>query len=396
MAKGRRRRAGAGADRGGEDLGAAARERAAAREVRERPDEALFFVDTGPASGAPAAAAADGSGRPPGPRRAKARGLAGWVSSHQLRAQGAAAPGVPKEGRKKATAAQRAGRARRAENLRRARQAEAARAPAPEDLDAWGAPPAPGRRLHGAKAGRKGVKRKPTGPVEVDPEGCSYNPTFEEHQEMVAAAVADEQAKEFRQQFAKSANFLKEMERLQAEDGPDRCAGDALGAGYGEEDTGEAGGAPFPPSAPPAAKKPQRTKTRAERNRLQEQKEKRARRREAEQKKQLTRQLDKLDAVVAEIGKDEARSAARKAAKDARQAGRMPRLGKLKFEKAPVQVLATDEVKGNLRQLRSTATLSRDIFSSMQEKGIIEPRKAAVKRRRKWKDGGERRPVARG
>ena len=68
---------------------------------------------------------------------------------------------------------------------------------------------------------------------------------------MVAAAVADEQAKEFRQQFAKSANFLKEMERLQAEDGPDRCAGDALGAGYGEEDTGEAGGALFPPPAPP-------------------------------------------------------------------------------------------------------------------------------------------------
>ena len=63
---------------------------------------------------------------------------------------------------------------------------------------------------------------------------------------------------------------------------------------------------------------------------------------------------------------------------------------------ASLALLATDEVTGNLRQLRSTATLSRDIFSSMQEKGIIEPRKAAVKRRRKWKDGGERRPVARG
>ena len=216
--------------------------------------------------------------------------------------------------------------------------------------------------------------------------------TFEEeHQERVAAA--DEQAKEFRQQFAKSADFLKEVERLQAEDGPDRCAGDALGAGYEEEAAGEAAGAPSPP---PAAKKPQRTKTRAERNRLQEQKEKRARRRTAEEKKQLAQQLDKLDAIVAEVGKDEARSAARKAAKDARQAERMPRLGKLKFEKAPVQVLATDEVTGNLRQLRSTATLSRDIFSSMQEKGIIEPRKTAVKRRRKRKDGGERRPLARG
>lgn len=57
-----------------------------------------------------------------------------------------------------------------------------------------------------------------------------------------------------------------------------------------------------------------------------------------------------------------------------------PRLGKMRYEPGPTAVLTTDEVTGSLRQLKACPLLAADRFKSLQRRGIIEPRKPALKR----------------
>ncbi|PNH06989.1 hypothetical protein TSOC_006602 [Tetrabaena socialis] len=52
-----------------------------------------------------------------------------------------------------------------------------------------------------------------------------------------------------------------------------------------------------------------------------------------------------------------------------------PRLGKLRFEAPAVQVLTSDEATGSLRQVLPCAMLAADRFKSLQQRGLVEPRK---------------------
>lgn len=57
-----------------------------------------------------------------------------------------------------------------------------------------------------------------------------------------------------------------------------------------------------------------------------------------------------------------------------------PKLGKLKYEPGPTAVLTSDEVTGSLRKLKACPLLASDRFKSLQRRGLIEPRKPALKR----------------
>lgn len=54
-----------------------------------------------------------------------------------------------------------------------------------------------------------------------------------------------------------------------------------------------------------------------------------------------------------------------------RQAQEPPKLGRLKFTPQPTQVLATDDVKGSLRTLRTVPVIAKDRFKSLQKRGLI-------------------------
>ena len=53
-----------------------------------------------------------------------------------------------------------------------------------------------------------------------------------------------------------------------------------------------------------------------------------------------------------------------------------PRLGRHRFERERPQVLASDDVTGSLRTLRTTPAVAKDRFKSLQKRGVIQARLA--------------------
>lgn len=235
-------------------------------------------------------------------------------------------------------------------------------------------------------AGRPSKRRKqavkPTAcAVEVDAAGCSYNPDVEHHQEALSQAVATEMQKVYKQdllpkrvpRFVDYEPETDELALLQVDAEPD------------SDDDSAA------PSAATASGKPEaavslRTKRIKKdrglelRRRLREEEDERrralkAQRRDIDNVKHIQQQLQEEEADRQEV------RAAKAAAKAEKAMHEPPRLGKVKFEAEPVQVLLSEEVSGSLRKLRPTATLTRDRFKSLQRQGIIEPRVAAKGRK---------------
>jgi nucleolar protein 53 len=218
----------------------------------------------------------------------------------------------------------------------------------------------------------KGKKRQGKAKVPrtmVDPQGCSYNPTYEAHQDVLAEAVAVEAAKEHKARLSRARWLLEVPPTEAAASGPDRCAGGALGAL--ESDSEEAGGEEGradPGTGGAAARK----KTRADLNKRKRRKESELRALEKERTQRATKQIDNLRAIEKEIDKEEDHLEARRRGRTPKE---FPRLGRTKYTPAPIQVLATDEVKGSIRALNSCATVSHVVQDALFRSGAVEPRK---------------------
>lgn len=235
-------------------------------------------------------------------------------------------------------------------------------------------------------AGRPSKRRKqavkPTAcAVEVDAAGCSYNPDVEHHQEALSQAVATEMQKVYKQdllpkrvpRFVDYEPETDELALLQVDAEPD-------------SDDDSAAPSAAAASGKPVAAVSLRTKRIKKdrglelRRRLREEEDERrralkAQRRDIDNVKHIQQQLQEEEADRQEV------QAAKAAAKVEKAMHEPPRLGKVKFEAEPVQVLLSEEVSGSLRKLRPTATLTRDRFKSLQRQGIIEPRVAAKGRK---------------
>lgn len=59
---------------------------------------------------------------------------------------------------------------------------------------------------------------------------------------------------------------------------------------------------------------------------------------------------------------------------EAKEAIEPPKLGRHKFVPLPVQVMASDDVSGSLRKLKTTPVVVKDRFKSFQKRGIIQVR----------------------
>ncbi|KAJ3683233.1 hypothetical protein LUZ60_013460 [Juncus effusus] len=212
--------------------------------------------------------------------------------------------------------------------------------------------------------------------VEIEAPGCSFNPPFEAHQDSLAKAVADEMQKVYKKELGPepvpltvTGEIIPEEEKffLDADDGDD-SEGEELEEGADQAD---------------AAQRKGKTKkvTRVVLNRRMRRKE--VLRAEAEAKKlqNFSKEIDSLPDIMKEIEKEdeekEKRHTRRIVARQERLKAAPPRIGKRKFEPAPIQVLLSEEITGSLRKLKGCCTLARDRYKSIEKRGLIAPTKKA-------------------
>ena len=164
----------------------------------------------------------------------------------------------------------------------------------------------------------------------VEPAGCSYNPRYEDHQDVVAEIVAEDAQKN----LLKSANQSADL------------------AVVGDADKGGSGG--------------------------------RRRIKPAEVPNQNVVSVKKtLKQVKREERDREERTQRKREDAEARKKVLPPRLGRKRYEEETKKVATTDEIEGSIRTLRSTPMVANSVFNKLQRKGLIEPRDEAVKRRKR-------------
>mmetsp|Transcript_45367 Transcript_45367/g.75664 ORF Transcript_45367/g.75664 Transcript_45367/m.75664 type:complete len:450 (+) Transcript_45367:191-1540(+) len=242
---------------------------------------------------------------------------------------------------------------------------------------------APGRPI----AGRKRLNAVPA--VEVEVLGGSFNPPTGAHQELLAKAVADEYAKEYKKDTAKGTGEVidlwkmdigamaeeeylgthghrKDQDEEEDEDEDGEAAGDAEDA----EDAQR-----LPGKAKPVVNK---KLTQTDRNKLATKKERKRVELAAVALKKHRRDMGNMTEIQKELEEDEVSKVAerkrRAAVRKEKSESEPRRLGKRKFQPEPVQVQLTEEVTGSIRQLKGCPTLVRERFKSFQRRELIEPR----------------------
>ncbi|KAG6600893.1 ribosome biogenesis protein NOP53-like [Cucurbita moschata] len=216
--------------------------------------------------------------------------------------------------------------------------------------------------------------------VEVEPPGCSFNPSHESHQDVLAQAVAEEMQKVYRNELGPAPVPLTVPgEAISEEDmlflDADNNSDDETNLDEMDQDENNE-----------LEKRPlkMRRVTRVEFNKRARHKEQAKKEAEAKKLKGISKDIDSLPDIIQEIAKEDEerdkRRMRRTIAKQERLKSCPPRLGKHKFEPAPVQVLLSEEITGSLRKLKGCCTLVKDRFKSLEKRGIIAP---TAKSRRK-------------
>ncbi|TKY56513.1 P60 protein [Spatholobus suberectus] len=212
--------------------------------------------------------------------------------------------------------------------------------------------------------------------VEVDPPGCSFNPSYESHQDTLASAVAEEMQKIYKNELGPEPVPLtvpgeaiaeEDTYFIDVDDGSDNDESTLENEGENEDAALE--------------KKPIKTKrvTRVELNKRVRRKEQLRKEAAAKKKQELSKEIDSLPEIIQEIEQEDEkkkkRHLRRQVAKQEMLKTRPPRLGKHKFEPAPVQVLLSEEITGSIRKLKGCCTLIKDRYKSLEKRGLIVPTK---------------------
>ncbi|XP_056330372.1 ribosome biogenesis protein NOP53 [Danio aesculapii] len=220
--------------------------------------------------------------------------------------------------------------------------------------------------------------------IEVIAPGGSYNPDFFSHQELLREAhevevkklkVEEKLARQLavNQDIAtEESTFKEQVEGLIEEDEyqPEDPDGDADDTVIGPTATQE--------------KKTERQRKKEKAEKIKELQRKAER--EVIDKKQ---QLFQLRSIRANLKNQEQRTKMRQAQRKAKQEAEksMPRrLGRLKFQEPDLDIQLSDELASSLRSLKPEGSILKDRFKSLQKRNLIEPReRAKFKRRYKLK-----------
>ncbi|KAI1302315.1 hypothetical protein HDE_02592 [Halotydeus destructor] len=224
-------------------------------------------------------------------------------------------------------------------------------------------------------------------PVEVPLPGASYNPTLEDHQELLSKAIAVElDKKKFEEKTDRmtsrfyaekptpeeaKANWFMEMSQGLAGQDSDDDEAEKVDEEEHEMKTSISRGIPKP-----------KNKAKKKREKLL----KRMKDWESSSKKHdksIDQQINSLKSVKKAVKKEEEKSKA--TTKKRLEAEKMKmfgpqKLGPVKFEEAEIEVNLSHDIRGSLREVKVEGCLLRDRMKSYQKRNIIEPRLLSLKK----------------
>jgi len=233
--------------------------------------------------------------------------------------------------------------------------------------------------------------------VETPSGGESYNPSFKDHQDLLWKATLDELKKEraenkvdyhTTQKMPKraptEAEQVQEMtEGLFDEDDSEEEEEEPKEEGSKKEENGE----DDDDDEKEEGKKGNKPKTKKQKRKERARKAQETKLAQAKKAKMLEQDFSRLKSIKKALrAEDEAtaRNAAKKVAKKAAKLAKAGTLSNYKFEEPELDVKLSEELTGNLRNLRPEGNLLTDRFKSLQKRRVIETRvKQKVKRKAK-------------
>ncbi|XP_052275978.1 ribosome biogenesis protein NOP53-like isoform X2 [Dreissena polymorpha] len=224
--------------------------------------------------------------------------------------------------------------------------------------------------------------------VEIPHPGASYNPGYEEYQDLLKKAHITEEKK------------LQEEERIKrALDSKFPSAADApteatnlleMSAGLFDEDSDNdtaPGDLEKLSVNPPVRRENKKDERRRKKEKARKEKLEAAKRQK--EKRIKDNNFNRLRSIKREIKAEEAESevkAKKRAEQRAQEAFKTKRLSKNKFVEPDLEVKLSDELVGSLRELRPEGHLLLDRFNSLMKRNMLEPRGApGRKQKRKYK-----------
>ncbi|KAI9224509.1 ribosome biogenesis protein Nop53/GLTSCR2 [Blastocladiella britannica] len=212
--------------------------------------------------------------------------------------------------------------------------------------------------------------------VTVAPAGASYNPTFESHQELLLAAIAEEEQR------------ITQLEAVMVQVPQKGSMTDAAMIIDGDDDASDAetnGDAAQQGESYVAP--PTRKLTRTERNRQTRRKAHEAAALRKKQEKELRARMEQLESMHAELALYEAAREARTVERRKRRAEselKPAKLAKRRYVAPPLAmgVQLTEDLAGSLRELKPEGDVAKDRFESMQSRNMIEARVPTTHKRK--------------
>ncbi|XP_064403115.1 ribosome biogenesis protein NOP53-like [Halichondria panicea] len=219
--------------------------------------------------------------------------------------------------------------------------------------------------------------------VELPHAGMSYNPTFEDHQELLGMAVEIEKGREIAAEKLEKKVQLAELTFSQRE----KVWMDEMTEGLLSDGGGSHGS---DSDEDVILKRP----VRAENRKTKKQRRKEKMRREMvklklseKAQKMKMDEVFRLRSIKKEISSEEvaALEKTKRRLEDEKMAPyQTQRLGKHRFEEVDIECKLSTELTGSLRNMKPEGSLALDRYKSLQKRNIIEPREL-MKRRRKYR-----------
>ncbi|XP_031983061.1 ribosome biogenesis protein NOP53 isoform X1 [Corvus moneduloides] len=235
------------------------------------------------------------------------------------------------------------------------------------------------KKMRVQRPARLQAKPSPLPPVEVIGQGGSYNPPFQEHQDLLLRALEVETRRTREEE--KVERRLKVTEEPPSEEAVLR---EQL-QGLLEEEEEEEEEEQEENRDPPRKREQPGRKTEKQRRKEKEQREKAAGRARSRLASQRLQGLFRLRSLRRALLQRDSELRRRRLLRERRRLQRETaprRLGRLRYEDPGPEVQLSEELPESLRSLRPEGNVLRDRFKSLQRRNMIEPRERAKFKRR--------------
>ncbi|XP_015928213.1 ribosome biogenesis protein NOP53 [Parasteatoda tepidariorum] len=220
--------------------------------------------------------------------------------------------------------------------------------------------------------------------VEVPHPGASYNPAFEDHQDLLSEAVEIEEVKQKGELHLK--RVLTDMFPTKANAPTQESILAEMSQGLFEDETIENVEVLLSQHRNPAITPDDRIPKSKKRRKKERKEQERLKKVEKLRKKQLN-EVYRLRSIKSELKEEESISEQRQDKRLQEKIDKMYKpltLSKHKFEAPDLEVALPEELCDSLRTLKSEGNLLEDRYKSLQKRNLIEPR-IRQKRKRKYK-----------